>query len=184
MTLANSFDFETTGLVVNRLRSLDKQPWAVELYIEQIDVENAKKVKEFQSHFRPGVKLEKEAAKVTGLTDEFLSNKPLFSAKIDEIEQIFVKEGDILLGQNIMFDLTIMAFEFKRCGRVLDLSGKRLIDTVEQTSYIFGYRAKLGDMYEHFFNRRFLDSHTASADAIATTEIFLHLVKQGDIEIG
>lgn len=182
MTIAASFDWETTGLVINRLRTLDKQPWGVELYVERIEVETSNKLSEFQSHFRPGVKLEKEAAKVTGLTDEFLSDKPLFTDKIDEIEKQFY-ESDIWLGQNITFDIMITEFEFERAGRKLNKKGKRLIDTVEQTSYIFGYRPKLNDLYESIFGERFLDAHVASSDAIATTKIFLELYKRGDIII-
>lgn len=183
MALVNSFDFETTGLVVNRLRTLEKQPWAVELYMEHIDTSSLTKVKEFQSHFKPGAKMDKDAAKVTGLTDEFLLEKPLFAEKIDEIESM-IKEADYMAGQNLMFDITIMGFEFKRCGKELDLTGKRLIDTIEQTSYLFGYRPKLGDLYEQFFGRRFVDSHTASADAVATSEIIIELINRGDLIIG
>lgn len=183
MALVNSFDFETTGLVVNRLRTLDKQPWAVELYMEHIDTNTLTKVKDFQSHFKPGAKMDKDAARVTGLTDEYLLDKPLFAEKIDEID-LMVKEAEYMAGQNVMFDLTIMEFEYRRCGRELDLTGKRIIDTIEQTSYIFGYRPKLGDLYEHFFGRRFVDSHTASADAVATSEIVIELIKRGDLKIG
>ena len=183
MALVNSFDFETTGLIVNRLRTLDKQPWAVELYMEHIDTTSLTKVKEFQSHFKPGGKMEKGAASVTNLTDEMLLDKPLFAEKIDEIDSM-LNEAEYMAGQNVMFDLSIMEFEYKRCGRELDLTGKRIIDTIEQTSYIFGYRPKLGDLYEQFFGKRFVDSHTASADAVATSEIIIELIKRGDLIIG
>lgn len=183
MSVINCFDFETTGLIINRLRDIEKQPWAVELYMEHLDSNTLEVGEKFESYFKPGAKLDKEAAKVTGLNDEFLLDKPLFASKIDEIEEM-IKKSDYLAGQNVMFDINIMIFEFRRCGRELDLSGKRLLDTIEQTSYIFGYRPKLGDLYEHFFNRRFADSHKASADAVATTEIIVELIKRGDLIIG
>lgn len=182
MAIINCFDFETTGLIVNRLRPLEKQPWAVELYMEHLDSKSLEVVKKFESYFKPGAKLDKDAAKVTGLTDEFLVDKPLFSDKIDEI-QAMIDGCEYMAGQNVMFDIGILIFEFRRCGRELDLSGKRLIDTIEQTSYLMGYRPKLGDLYEHFFNRRFADSHKASADAVATTEILVELFKRGDLKI-
>lgn len=182
MALINCFDFETTGLIVNRLRPVEKQPWAVELYMEHLDSNSLTVVDKFESYFKPGAKLDKDAAKVTGLTDEFLLDKPLFSDKIDEIQSM-IDRSEYLAGQNVMFDIWIMIFEFRRCGRELDLSNKKLIDTIEQTSYHFGYRPKLGDLYEYFFNRRFSDSHKASADAVATTEILIELIKRGDIQI-
>jgi DNA polymerase-3 subunit epsilon len=182
MAIINCFDFETTGLIVNRLRSLDKHPWAVELYMEHLDTEALEVGRKFESYFKPGAKFDAGAAKVTGLTDEFLLDKPLFSDKIDEIQEM-IEQSDILAGQNIQFDLHIMKFEFQRCGRELKLEGKRLIDTIEQTSYLFGYRPKLGDLYEHLFGKRFQDSHKASADAVATTEIIVELIKRGDLKI-
>lgn len=182
MAIINCFDFETTGLIANRLRPLDRQPWAAELYMEHLDTKSLEVTKKFESYFKPGAKLDKDAAKVTGLTDEFLADKPLFKEKIDEV-QAMVDEAQYLAGQNVMFDIWILIFEFRRCGRELDLSGKRLIDTIEQTSYHFGYRPKLGDLYEYFFNRRFADSHKASADAVATTEILVELLKRGDLKI-
>lgn len=181
MAIINCFDFETTGLITNRLRTLDKQPWAVELYMEHLDTKTLEVGKKFESYFKPGAKFDAGAAKITGLTDEFLLDKPLFSSKIDEIEEM-IKEADILAGQNVMFDLWIMIFEFRRCGRELDLKGKHLLDTIEQTSYMIGYRAKLGDIYEHLFGKRFKEAHRASADAVATTEIIVELIKRGDLK--
>ena|SRR5215217_2585955 len=182
MAIVNCFDFETTGLIINRLRPVEKQPWATELYMEHLDTNSMEVVKRFESYFKPGAKIEAGAAKVTGITDEFLADKPLFGTKIDEI-QAMVDGCEYMAGQNVMFDISILIFEFRRCGRELDLSNKRLIDTIEQTSYLMGYRPKLGDLYEHFFNRRFADSHKASADAVATTEILVELFKRGDLQI-
>jgi DNA polymerase III epsilon subunit-like protein len=182
MAIVNCFDFETTGLIINRLRPIEKQPWAVELYMELLDTNTLEVGKKFESYFKPGAKMDKEAEKVTGLKDDFLLDKPLFSDKIDEI-QAMIDESEYMAGQNVMFDIGILIFEFRRCGRELDLSGKRLIDTIEQTSYLMGYRPKLGDLYEYFFNRRFADSHKASADAVATTEILVELIKRGDLRI-
>lgn len=182
MGIVNCFDFETTGLITNRLRPLEKQPWAVELYMEHLDTKSLEVVDKFESYFKPGAKMDAQAAKVTGLNDEFLLDKPLFASKIDEIES-FWNESDYIAGQNVTFDIWIMIFEFRRCGRELNLSGKKLIDTIEQTSFHFGYRPKLGDLYEYFFNRRFADSHKASADAVATTEILVELIKRGDLKL-
>lgn len=182
MAIINCFDFETTGLITNRLRTLEKQPWAVELYMEHLDTKTLEVGKKFESYFKPGAKFDAGAAKITGLTDEFLLDKPLFSEKIDEIQSM-IEECDILAGQNVMFDLSIMIFEFRRCGRELDLKGKRLLDTIEQTGYLLGYRAKLNDIYDHLFGRRFIDSHQAKADAVATTEIVVELIKRGDLKI-
>ena len=143
-------------------------------------LETGEPIAEFHSWFHPGVKMESEAMKVTGLTDEFLSDKPMFSEKIEEIEAMF-SDADMIGGQNLTFDLTMLEFDFLRCKKVFDYSGKRLYDTVEANEFRFGYRPKLIDLYESFFDERFSNAHEAKVDVNATTRIILELYKRGEI---
>lgn len=174
------FDTETTGLIENRLRRLSIQPWIVELFALKVDSDTGEDVDIFHSHFKADAPLSKDAAKVTGLTDEFLANHEYFSTKINEIETFF-NDSDILVGQNIMFDLNMMKLDFKRCGRDFSWDGKILIDLLEVTEYVKGHRMKLGDMYEHFFSERFSNAHEAEADVRATARIFFELKQRGEI---
>ncbi len=180
MTILTVFDTETTGLWNNRSKNLDKQPWTVELFAEKVVLETGEVLKEFHSHFHPGVNMEAEAMKVTGLTNEFLSDKPFFSEKIEEIKEMFL-DADMIGGQNLPFDLTMLSFDFRRCKQVFSYEGKRLYDTVEANEFRFGYRPKLIDLYESFFGERFSNAHEAKVDVNATTRIILELHKRGEI---
>lgn len=180
MTIGIVFDKETTGLIVNRKRKLDLQPWTVEDFALKVDIDTGEELATFHSHYKPGTRMEKGAQKVTGLTDEFLSTKPMFSEKIDEIEAFF-DDSKYLIGQNIMFDINVMIIDFARCNREFKYKDKTIIDLVEATEYIQGFRMKLGDLYEYLFNERFSAAHTGEADVRATAKIYFELKKRGDI---
>lgn len=173
-------DKETTGLIVNRLRTIDLQPWTVEDFFLKIDIDTGEELGRYHSYYKPGVSMEKEAMKVTGLTDEFLSDKPLFNEKVKEISE-FLDDCDYIIGQNIMFDLSVMSIDFERCGANFSYENKTIVDLLEATEYIQGFRMKLGDMYEHFFGERFANSHEAESDVLATARIFMHLRNLGEI---
>lgn len=180
MTIGIVWDTETTGLWNNRSKALNKQPWTVELYALKFIVETGEEIGSFGSWFKPGVKLEKEAAKVTGLTDEFLSDKPMFSEKIDEIDEFF-SDGEWEIGQNLMFDIQMREFDYQRCGKTYDLSKKKLFDTVEATEYINGFRSNLTLLHELLFGEGFKGAHGAESDVRATKRVFMELYNKGDI---
>lgn len=180
MTIGIVFDKETTGLIVNRKRKLDLQPWTVEDFALKMDIDTGEELSTFHSYYKPGTRMEKGAQKVTGLTDEFLSTKPMFSEKIDEIEAFF-DDSEYLIGQNIMFDINVMIIDFARCNREFKYKNKIIVDLVEATEYIQGFRMKLGDLYEYLFNERFSGSHEAEHDVRATAKIYLELKTRGDI---
>lgn len=180
MTKGIVFDKETTGLILNRRRVLNLQPWTVEDFALKLDIDTGEELGTFHSYYKPGTRMEKGAEKVTGLTDEFLSDKPMFSEKIDEIASFF-EDSETLIGQNIMFDINVMIIDFARCNREFDYKNKTIVDLVEATEYIQGFRMKLGDLYEYLFNERFKDAHTGEADVRATAKIYMELRKRGEI---
>ena len=52
---------------------------------------------------------------VHGLTNIFLSDKPLFSEKVDELLEFI--EDSPLVAHNASFDFGFLNFELERCGR-------------------------------------------------------------------
>ena len=88
----------------------------------------------------------KEAEKITGLSDSFLKDYDLFEKQIDRVNELF--QVDNIVGQNIMFDIQMVKFEYARCGRELDLSGKTIYDTIEATEYEDGHRLNLTTLHE------------------------------------
>lgn len=180
MTKAIIFDTETTGLIINRSRKLSLQPWTVELFALKIDEDSNEELETFHSYFEPKAIMTPDALKATGITDEFLKGKPQFSEHISTINDFF-SDSTILVGQNLMFDINMLKFDFERCNEKFDISGKKLVDLLEATEYIKGFRMKLGDMYEHFFGERFSNAHEAEVDVRATARIYTELKRRQEI---
>lgn len=169
-----TFDTETTGLYNNTSVALPKQPWIVELYATV-----AETGEEYHQYFKPGAKMSAKAAEITGLTDDFLSDKPSFSECIDQIAAFF-EQADLVAGHNIVYDINLMKFEFARCGRDFGevLKGKRIVCTLEQTEWIFKSWPSLTQLHEYLFNEGFEGAHGAKSDVKATERCYLELVKR------
>jgi len=65
-------------------------------------------------YLNPQRKNHEDAVKVHGLTDEFLADKPLFSAIADELIE-FVRDAEIII-HNAAFDVGFLNEELRRCG--------------------------------------------------------------------
>jgi DNA polymerase-3 subunit epsilon len=75
-----------------------------------------------------GRKVHPDALAVHGITDEFLSDKPVFSALVDEILEFF---GDAhWIAHNAMFDMGFINAEFARLG-LPPVDNTRVIDTLQ-----------------------------------------------------
>ncbi len=83
--------------------------------------------KTFHCYFNPERDMPEQALKIHGLTGEFLSDKPLFVHKVEELIAFL---GDAqLVAHNAMFDLGFLNAELERAGRAA-LSRERMIDTL------------------------------------------------------
>jgi DNA polymerase-3 subunit epsilon len=81
----------------------------------------------FHCYFNPERDMPKPAFDVHGLSAEFLTDKPLFAHKADELVAFI---GDAaLVAHNAMFDLTFLNAELERAGKAL-VSRERLVDTL------------------------------------------------------
>jgi len=82
----------------------------------------------FHAYFYPERDMPFEAEMVHGLTSIFLSDKPLFAEKVDELLEFI--EDSPLVAHNAAFDFGFLNFELERCGRpVVCLS--RMRDTLQ-----------------------------------------------------
>jgi DNA polymerase-3 subunit epsilon len=102
------FDTETTGL----------NPAAGDRMVEIGCVELYNRVetgRHFHAYFNPERLMPTDAEAVHGLTTIFLSDKPLFSEKVDELLDFI--EDSPLVAHNAMFDFGFLNLELERCGR-------------------------------------------------------------------
>ena len=114
------FDTETTGL----------SPLNGDRLVEIGCVELINRVetgRTFHAYFNPGRPMPTEAQMVHGLSDAFLSDKPLFPERCEELLDFI---GDApLVAHNASFDFGFLNHELGSCGRAL-VCLSRMIDTL------------------------------------------------------
>ncbi len=114
------FDTETTGL----------SPLAGDRMVEIGCVELFNRVetgRTYHAYFNPGRPMPSGAEEVHGLSDAFLSDKPPFSDKVEELLEFL---GDCpLVAHNAAFDFGFLNHELNLCGRPL-VCLTRMIDTL------------------------------------------------------
>jgi DNA polymerase III subunit epsilon len=114
------FDTETTGL----------SPLAGDRMVEIGCVELFNRVetgRTYHAYFNPGRAMPSGAEEVHGLSDSFLSDKPPFPDKVEELLEFL---GDCpLVAHNAAFDFGFLNHELNLCGRPL-VCLTRMIDTL------------------------------------------------------
>lgn len=114
------FDTETTGL----------DPQSGDRMVEIGCIEMVNRVstgRTFHAYFNPQRTMPAAAEAVHGLSDAFLADKPLFSARVDELLEFL---GDApLVAHNAGFDFAFVNAELALCG-LPPLDRDRMVDTV------------------------------------------------------
>ena len=162
-------DFETTGLPLHPSAKPEKQPRATELCIIEID-EDGNQRTAFNSLFHPGRPIPAEIVKLTGITDEMVSDAPAFAECIDEIQEVFSRQSAIL-AHNMPFDGFILAHELRLAKHVVFQWPPVMMCTAQEYKELLGYRPKLKDLYEEILGRKYPQTHRAYDDCKALAEI-------------
>ncbi|KAA2285653.1 DNA polymerase III subunit epsilon [Arenimonas fontis] len=100
-------DTETTGL------SWEKGNRIVEIGCIEL-LERRKTGRHFHRYFNPERDLEAGAQEVTGLSLEFLRDKPLFASAVDEFLD-FIRGAELII-HNASFDIGFLDYELSRLG--------------------------------------------------------------------
>jgi len=82
----------------------------------------------FHCYFNPERAMAAEAQAVHGLSDTFLSDKPLFAHKVEELLE-FLDDAP-LIAHNAGFDFGFLNGELGKCGRVI-IALDRMVDTLQ-----------------------------------------------------
>ena len=114
------FDTETTGF------SFESGDRMVEIGCLEL-VNRVETGRSFHAYFHPERPMPSEAQRIHGLSDAFLSDKPLFGAQAEALLEFL---GDSpLIAHNASFDFGFLNGELVRCGRLrIDLT--RMVDTI------------------------------------------------------
>jgi DNA polymerase III subunit epsilon len=168
-------DTETTGLAV------EKGHRVVEIGCVEL-IERRPSGRRFQRYLNPQRTMDIGAQEVTGLTDEFLSDKPLFADVADEFVE-FIRGAELII-HNAAFDVGFLDAELGRLG----LPGVRELATVTDSLLLArerfpGQRNSLDALCKRFdVNNAHRTLHGALLDAQLLAEVYLALTAgQGDL---
>ena len=156
-------DIESTGLNVFEDKVIE---------IGAVKIKDGTVVSKFQVLINPETTLTNKIVELTGITDDMLYDKLI----IDDVYPDFFKyaENTIFIAHNADFDYKFLRQVGKKLGYKLDL---QVIDTCQLSREVLpGMKNyKLNTLCERF-NIEFRH-HRALADAMATAELFLELIK-------
>ena len=170
------FDTETTGL----------NPGGGDRMVEIGCIEIVHRVetgRHFHAYFHPERDMPFEAEMVHGLTNIFLSDKPLFSEKVDELLEFI--EDSPLVAHNAAFDFGFLNFELERCGRP-PICLSRMRDTLQlaRTKHP-GAKHSLDALCMRFgIDRSQRIKHGALLDAQLLAQVYVELTGGRQIGLG
>ena len=173
-----SLDTETTGLDFENDRIIE---FAAVAY----DTERGEIVFQEDVLIDPGRRIPDEASKINKITDEIIRNEACGKwIKYGPRCRSLLKKADILVGQNIEFDINMLTAEFARTGDVMP--DKPFIDTLVFSRRFYPNsmlpKKSLGKLAEFFaINLSESEAHRALPDTLATLDVLLEMLKDQDM---
>ena len=170
------FDTETTGL----------DPAGGDRMVEIGCVEIYNRIetgRHFHAYFNPDRQMPSDAEAVHGLTAIFLSDKPRFSDKADELLR-FIGDSP-LVAHNATFDFAFLNFELERCGQS-PICLSRMVDTLSLArSKHPGAKHSLDALCMRFgIDRSHRVKHGALLDAQLLAQVYVELTGGRQIGLG
>jgi len=170
-------DTETTGL------SWERGNRVVEIGCIEL-LERRPSGRKFQRYLNPGREMEPGAQEVTGLTMEFLSDKPRFEQVVDEFLD-FIRGSELII-HNASFDVGFLDNELSLAGsqhgRIRDHAG--VLDTLSMARERYpGQRNSLDALCKRLdVDNGHRSLHGALLDAELLAEVYLAMtIGQGDL---
>lgn len=171
-------DTETTGL------SWEKGNRIVEIGCIEL-LERRPTGRHFHRYFNPGREMEAGAQEVTGLTLEFLQDKPRFETAVDEFLD-FIRGAELII-HNASFDVGFLDYELSRVGehlgRVTDHAS--VLDTLAMARERYpGQRNSLDALCRRLgVDNAHRKLHGALLDAELLAEVYLGMTS-GQADLG
>ena len=170
------FDTETTGL----------NPVGGDRMVEIGCVEIHNRVetgRTYHAYFNPERMMPSDAEMVHGLTNIFLSDKPRFSEKVEELLE-FIGDSP-LVAHNAGFDFAFLNFELELCGRA-PVCISRMVDTLALArSKHPGAKHSLDALCMRFgIDRSHRVKHGALLDAQLLAQVYVELTGGRQIGLG
>ncbi|MPT48711.1 MAG: DNA polymerase III subunit epsilon [Sphingobium sp.] len=170
------FDTETTGF----------DPLSGDRLVEIGCIEMVNRVPTgatYHAYYNPQRSMPPSAEAVHGLSEKFLSDKPLFGSKVDELLE-FLGDSN-LVAHNARFDFGFLNHELERCGRE-PVSYDRMIDTVAMARTAHpGAKHSLDALCSRYgIDRSHRVKHGALLDAELLAQVYIELTGGRQIGLG
>jgi DNA polymerase III epsilon subunit-like protein len=169
-------DTETTGLIDNPARRLALQPEIISFASVSVNFLVGVISHEYYRLFKPQKPISEEIRRITGLTNELLSNAPYIEDHLDDIIEK-IEHAPLVIGQNIQFDRNMIDIECDRYRKVVEWP--TCIDLVQHAIYLKGYRLTLSDLYMELFKENFQGAHKANIDVEITAKCSIEMHRRG-----
>ena len=168
-TLFAVLDVETTGG-----RPSDSKITDISIFVT-----DGKEIKsEFSSLVNPEKKIDPFVIKLTGITNEMVSNEAPFKEIAEKVSEIL--KDKIIVAHNADFDFQMLQKEFLDHGLSLPNAKFCTVKAAKKTiPNLSSY--SLGNLCD-YLNISHENAHRAQADALATTHLFHHLLKLSDFD--
>ena len=163
-----ALDIETTGL------SFLEGHKIVEIGCVEL-LNNFPSGKTWQRYINPERSIPEEAFKIHGLSNEFLSNKPVFSDIIKDFLN-FIKDSDLII-HNSRFDLPFINYELEiNNSKALDPKKNNIIDTLKLARKMHpGQSVSLDALSRRYKVNIERKNHGALLDAEILAEVYLEM---------
>lgn len=163
------FDTETTGL----------DPFSGDKIVEigAVELINHRPTgKEYHQYINPLCSMSEEVVAVHGLTEQFLSQKPIFSEICDDF-LAFIGQDARLVAHNAPFDMSFLNTELKAAGHD-EIGFERVVDTLPMARKRFpGARVNLDELCRRFgVDNSARTVHGALLDAQLLADVYFELL--------
>ena len=163
-----TLDIETTGLNFLEGHKI------VEIGCVEL-LNNFPSGKTWQRYINPERAMPEEALKIHGLSEEFLSTKPVFSDIIDDFLN-FIKDSDLII-HNSRFDLPFINHELEiNKSKALDPKKNNVIDTLTLARKMYpGQSVSLDALSRRYKINIDRENHGALLDAEILAQVYLEM---------
>lgn len=185
------FDTETTGLPRSYKAPIsDSQNWPRIVQIAwQLHSKEGELIEQYECLIQPdGFDIPFDSERIHGISTALAQKEGLSLNKVIDTFENALAKAQFVVGQNVDFDIKVVAAELYRLGRSTELLiDKPVLDTCTETTAALcqlpggrGGRFKLPtltELHHHLFSRPFEEAHNASADVSATARCFFELIR-------
>lgn len=129
----------------------------------------------YQTYINPQRKMAEEATLISGITDDFLKDKPLFREIVDDFLD-FVKDSKLVI-HNAKFDIGFINSELERINKP-KFNLDNAIDTLDMARKKFpGASASLDSLCKRFnIDTSAREKHGALIDCFLLAEVYVNLI--------